>query len=152
MIREDYPDVIYRTEKEKFDAIIEEIIEMHNIGRPVLVGTRSIDTSERLSKLLKQRHIPHHVLNAKYHDKEAEIISHAGELKAVTIATNMAGRGVGHVQSLILAAILTVVGFQVCLIGLIADLVSLNRKIMEETLYKIRRMELNASEKEPSER
>jgi len=64
----------------------------------------------------------------------------------------MAGRGVGHVQSLILAAILTVVGFQVCLIGLIADLVSLNRKIMEETLYKIRRMELNASEKEPSER
>ncbi|MGQ9608024.1 MAG: preprotein translocase subunit SecA [bacterium] len=94
MIREDYPDVIYKTEKEKFDAIINEIMELYKIGRPVLVGTRSIETSERLSKALSQKHIPHHVLNAKYHDKEAEIISHAGELKAVTIATNMAGRGV----------------------------------------------------------
>ena len=94
MIRQDYPDVIYKTEKEKFDAIINEITELYKIGRPVLVGTRSIETSERLSKALSQKHIPHHVLNAKYHDKEAEIISHAGELKAVTIATNMAGRGV----------------------------------------------------------
>ncbi len=94
MIREDYPDVIYKTEKEKFDAITNEIVELYKIGRPVLVGTRSIETSERLSKALSQKHIPHHVLNAKYHDKEAEIISHAGELKAVTIATNMAGRGV----------------------------------------------------------
>jgi preprotein translocase subunit SecA len=94
MIRIDHSDIIYKTEKEKFDAIINEIIEMRNIGRPVLVGTRSIDTSERLSRELKKKHIPHHVLNAKYHDKEAEIISHAGEAQAVTIATNMAGRGV----------------------------------------------------------
>ncbi|MGB9597332.1 MAG: preprotein translocase subunit SecA, partial [Candidatus Poribacteria bacterium] len=94
MIRIDYPDVIYKTEKEKFDAIIDEIVAMREIGRPVLVGTRSIETSERLSKLLKQRHILHHVLNAKYHDKEAEIISHAGEKQSVVIATNMAGRGV----------------------------------------------------------
>ena len=94
MIREDDSDVIYRTEKEKFDAIIEEIVRMHKIGRPVLVGTRSIEISERLSALLKKQHVPHHVLNAKYHEKEAEIISHAGEKGAVTIATNMAGRGV----------------------------------------------------------
>jgi len=94
MARTDYPDVIYKTEKEKFDAIIDEIVEMQKIGRPVLVGTRSIDTSERLSRHLKQKHVLHHVLNAKYHDKEAEIISHAGELKTVVIATNMAGRGV----------------------------------------------------------
>jgi preprotein translocase subunit SecA len=94
MARVDYPDMIYKTEKEKFEAIINEIVEMQKIGRPVLVGTRSIETSERLSKQLKPRHVMHHVLNAKYHDKEAEIISHAGELKAVVIATNMAGRGV----------------------------------------------------------
>jgi len=94
MVRADSPDVIYKTEIEKFEAIINEIVEMQKIGRPVLVGTRSIETSERLSKQLKQRHVMHHVLNAKYHDKEAEIISHAGELKAVVIATNMAGRGV----------------------------------------------------------
>ena len=94
MIRADHPDVIYRTEKEKFDAIIEEIVQMHKLGRPALVGTRSIETSERLARQLKKEHIPHHVLNAKYHDKEAEIISHAGEFGAATIATNMAGRGV----------------------------------------------------------
>lgn len=94
MIRIDYPDVIYKTEREKFEAIIDEIVAMREIGRPVLVGTRSIETSERLSKLLKQKHIMHHVLNAKYHDKEAEIISHAGEKYSVVIATNMAGRGV----------------------------------------------------------
>lgn len=94
MMRLDHSDVIYKTEKEKFDAIIDEIVEIRGIGRPVLVGTRSIDTSERLSRELKKKHVPHHVLNAKYHDKEAEIISHAGESQAVTIATNMAGRGV----------------------------------------------------------
>ncbi len=94
MIRVDHPDVIYRTEREKFGAIIEEIVQMHNIGRPVLVGTRAIETSERLSAMLKQRHIPHHVLNANYHDQEAEIILRAGDFGAVTIATNMAGRGV----------------------------------------------------------
>ena len=94
MIRADHPDVIYKTEKEKFDAIMEEIAQMHDVGCPVLVGTRSIEISERMGKILKQKHIAHHVLNAKYHEKEAEIISHAGEFKAVTIATNMAGRGV----------------------------------------------------------
>ncbi len=94
MIRADNPDLIYRTEKEKSDAIMEEIVEIHKLGRPTLVGTRSIEASERLSRQLKKEHIPHHVLNAKYHDKEAEIISHAGEFGAVTIATNMAGRGV----------------------------------------------------------
>jgi preprotein translocase subunit SecA len=94
MQRTDYPDVIYKTEKEKFEAIIDEIVSMRNSGRPVLVGTRSIDTSERLSKQLKQRHVLHHVLNAKYHDKEAEIIKDAGTRQAIVIATNMAGRGV----------------------------------------------------------
>ena len=94
MIREDHPDLIYKTEKEKFDAIIQEIVETNKSGRPVLVGTRSIETSERLSRELKKEHVSHHVLNAKLHDKEAEIISHAGEFRAVTIATNMAGRGV----------------------------------------------------------
>ncbi|MBD3181121.1 preprotein translocase subunit SecA, partial [Candidatus Poribacteria bacterium] len=94
VIREDHADVIYKTEREKFNAIIEEINDMNEIGRPVLVGTRSIDTSERLSSLLKKNGITHHVLNAKYHEKEAEIISRAGEYEAVTIATNMAGRGV----------------------------------------------------------
>jgi len=94
MVREDHPDMIYRTEKEKFAAIIEAVVQTHKIGRPVLVGTRSIETSERLGRELKKEHVPHHVLNAKYHEQEAEIISHAGNLKAVTIATNMAGRGV----------------------------------------------------------
>jgi len=94
VVREDHPDVIYRTEREKFNAIIEEIVNLHEKGQPVLVGTRSIETSERLGREMKKEHIPHHVLNAKYHDKEAEIISHAGESGAVTIATNMAGRGV----------------------------------------------------------
>ncbi|GAB6184279.1 preprotein translocase subunit SecA [Thermodesulfovibrio hydrogeniphilus] len=94
MIREDYPDVIYKTEKAKFDAVINEIEECYKIGRPVLVGTTSIEKSELLSKMLKRKGIPHHVLNAKYHDKEAEIIAQAGRIGSVTIATNMAGRGV----------------------------------------------------------
>jgi len=94
MIRIDYPDVVYRTEKIKFKKIIEEIKECYKIGRPVLVGTRSIEKSEILSSMLKREGIPHQVLNAKYHEKEAEIIKHAGEKGMVTIATNMAGRGV----------------------------------------------------------
>jgi preprotein translocase subunit SecA len=94
MIRIDYPDVVYRTEKIKFKKIIEEIKECYKIGRPVLVGTRSIEKSEILSSMLKRERIPHQVLNAKYHEKEAEIIKHAGEKGMVTIATNMAGRGV----------------------------------------------------------
>lgn len=93
MIRVDYPDVIYRTEKGKFQAVVDEIAERHAKGQPVLVGTISIEKSERLSEMLKKRGIPHQVLNAKYHEKEAEIIAQAGRLGAVTIATNMAGRG-----------------------------------------------------------
>ncbi|MGA1845516.1 preprotein translocase subunit SecA [Deferribacter abyssi] len=93
MIRKDYPDVIYKTMKEKYEAIVKEIIEMHSIGRPVLVGTTSIEKSEYLSKLLKKKGIPHEVLNAKYHEREAQIVARAGEKYAVTIATNMAGRG-----------------------------------------------------------
>ena len=93
MIREDYADVIYRTEKEKFDAVIEEVQELNKIGRPVLVGTISIEKSELLSKKLKKCGIKHNVLNAKHHEQEAEIISQAGQPNAVTIATNMAGRG-----------------------------------------------------------
>jgi len=93
MIREDFPDLIYRTEKELFDAVIDEIRELYEMGRPVLVGTISIEKSERFSKSLKKCGIPHTVLNAKHHEKEAEIIAKAGQRKAVTIATNMAGRG-----------------------------------------------------------
>lgn len=91
--RINYPDVIYRTEEEKFEAVVKEIEELYKIGRPVLVGTTSIEKSERLSKLLKKKGIPHQVLNAKYHEKEAYIVAQAGRYKAVTIATNMAGRG-----------------------------------------------------------
>jgi preprotein translocase subunit SecA len=93
MIRIDFPDVIYKTRREKFDAAIQEIRELHKKGQPVLVGTVSIDISEQLSKTLKKRGIPHEVLNAKNHEKEAEIISMAGQKGAVTISTNMAGRG-----------------------------------------------------------
>ena len=93
MIRMDYPDVVYRTEPEKFRAVVEEIRELHEKGQPVLVGTISIEKSERLSGLLKKAGVKHVVLNAKYHEKEAEIVAQAGRKGAVTIATNMAGRG-----------------------------------------------------------
>jgi preprotein translocase subunit SecA len=93
MIREDEADLVYKTENGKFTAVIEEIEEMRSLGRPVLVGTTSIETSERLSNLLKRKGIPHEVLNAKQHEREAAIIARAGEPGAVTIATNMAGRG-----------------------------------------------------------
>ncbi len=93
LVRKNYPDRIYKTEKEKFDAVVEEIFELYNSGKPVLVGTITIDKSERLSEMLKRRGIPHQVLNAKYHEMEATIIAQAGGYKAVTIATNMAGRG-----------------------------------------------------------
>jgi len=93
MIREDYPDVIYGTGEEKFQAAVEEIKECHDRGQPVLVGTTSIEKSEHLSKLLKREGIHHEVLNAKHHEKEAEIVAQAGQLGHVTIATNMAGRG-----------------------------------------------------------
>lgn len=93
MIRQDDSDLIYRTEKEKFNAIVEELKELADSGHPVLVGTISIEKSEHLSSLLKRRGVKHSVLNAKYHEKEAEIIAQAGRFGAVTIATNMAGRG-----------------------------------------------------------
>ena len=92
-IRINYPDVIYKTERAKFNAVVEDIIAQHKIGRPVLVGTISIEKSEYLSALLKKRGIKHNVLNAKYHEREAYIIAQAGRYGAVTIATNMAGRG-----------------------------------------------------------
>ncbi len=93
LIRTNFADCIYRTEKEKFNAVVNEIIEMHKLGRPVLVGTVSIEKSEHLSRMLEARNLPHTVLNAKYHEKEAEIVSRAGQEAAITIATNMAGRG-----------------------------------------------------------
>ncbi|HAV43682.1 TPA: preprotein translocase subunit SecA, partial [bacterium] len=93
LIRTTYPDVIYKTEKEKFRAVVKEIEESHKLGRPVLVGTISVEKSERLSSILRRKGIPHQVLNAKYHEKEAQIVAQAGKKGAVTIATNMAGRG-----------------------------------------------------------
>ncbi|HZN44284.1 MAG TPA: preprotein translocase subunit SecA, partial [Nitrospiraceae bacterium] len=93
MVRKDYADVVYRTEKEKFNAIVEEIKDCYERGQPVLVGTISIEKSERLAGYLSRHGIKHNVLNAKYHEKEAEIIAQAGRKGAVTIATNMAGRG-----------------------------------------------------------
>jgi len=93
MVREDLGDVIYKTEKAKFNAVIDDIAEAHQKGQPVLVGTITIEKSEELSALLKRRGIKHNVLNAKHHEKEAAIVAQAGKLGAVTIATNMAGRG-----------------------------------------------------------
>ena len=91
--RKDLPDLVYKTEKAKFNAVIDDIVEHHEKGQPVLVGTISIEKSEQLSSMLKRRGIRHEVLNAKYHEKEAQIIAQAGKKGAVTIATNMAGRG-----------------------------------------------------------
>jgi len=93
LLRKNFSDVIYKTEKEKFDAVVNEIIEMTKIGRPVLVGTVSIEKSERLARLLKAKGIVHNILNAKYHELEAQIVAQAGRFAGVTIATNMAGRG-----------------------------------------------------------
>ena len=93
MVRADHADVVYKTEKEKYRAVIDEIVESNERGQPVLVGTVSIENSERLAKLLQRRKAKHVVLNAKYHEREADIIAQAGRLGMVTIATNMAGRG-----------------------------------------------------------
>jgi preprotein translocase subunit SecA len=94
LIRVNNADIVYKTEREKFDAVVKEVKELHEKGRPVLIGTVSIEKSERLSKLLKKSGVPEHqVLNAKYHEREAEIVAQAGRMGAVTIATNMAGRG-----------------------------------------------------------
>ncbi len=94
MIRQDMPDLVYKTEKAKFQAVVEEIARAYEVQRPVLVGTVSIEKSEHLSEMLKHKRVPHQVLNAKYHEREAGIIAQAGRPGAVTIATNMAGRGV----------------------------------------------------------
>ena len=91
--RQDHEDVVYRTQNGKYEAVVEEIVEMHKTGRPILVGTVTIESSERLSKMLKRRGVPHEVLNAKFHGREAEIVAQAGRSGAVTISTNMAGRG-----------------------------------------------------------
>src|SRR5213075_427398 len=93
MRRKDQADLVYRTEREKFEAIVSEVKEKHAAGQPTLVGTISIEKSEALSHALKRRGVPHVVLNAKYHEREAEIVAQAGRKGAVTIATNMAGRG-----------------------------------------------------------
>src|SRR5260370_41475654 len=93
MSRIENPDVVYRTEKEKYFAVADEIQKVATEGRPILVGTTSIEKSERLSDLLKKKGVKHVVLNAKYHEKEAEIVAQAGRKGMVTIATNMAGRG-----------------------------------------------------------
>jgi preprotein translocase subunit SecA len=93
MVRKDFSDVIYKTEREKYQAAVDEIKELYDSGQPVLVGTITIEKSEMLSKMLKRAGVPHSVLNAKHHQKEAEIIANAGQAKTVTISTNMAGRG-----------------------------------------------------------
>src|SRR4030065_1844042 len=93
MIRLDHNDLVYKTEREKFNAVVDEIKSLHTQGRPVLVGTTSIEISEKLNKMLEKLRINHQVLNAKQHEREAEIIAQAGRIGSVTIATNMAGRG-----------------------------------------------------------
>jgi preprotein translocase subunit SecA len=93
MIRNDHPDMVYRSEQEKFNAVVQEIQDCHEKGQPVLVGTTSVEKSERLSRMLKKEGVRHNVLNAVNHEAEASIIAQAGRFKAVTIATNMAGRG-----------------------------------------------------------
>ena len=93
ILRADLADLVFKTEKEKYDAVVEEIEKIHKTGQPVLVGTVSIEKSEYVSELLSKKGIKHEVLNAKNHEKEADIVKKAGKLNAVTIATNMAGRG-----------------------------------------------------------
>ena len=93
MIRGDQPDLVYQTEEAKYDALVEDIVERHDGGQPVLVGTTSVEKSERVSRQLKRKGVPHEVLNAKYHEQEAAIVAKAGHKGAVTVATNMAGRG-----------------------------------------------------------
>src|SRR5919106_440282 len=94
MIRDDFADLVFRGQQGKWNAVIDEIVEEHEKGRPVLVGTISVAVSEMLGEMLKRQGIKHNVLNAKYHEKEAEVIAQAGQKDAVTIATNMAGRGI----------------------------------------------------------
>ncbi len=94
LVRSDEPDLIFKTEEAKFNAVVDDIVERQETGQPVLVGTASVAKSELLSRLLEKRGIPHEVLNAKQHFREAEVVAQAGRLGGVTVATNMAGRGV----------------------------------------------------------
>ncbi|MEJ7672376.1 MAG: hypothetical protein WKF59_06630 [Chitinophagaceae bacterium] len=91
--RKDTQDLVYKTKREKYKAVIEEVEKMREAGRPILVGTTSVEVSELLSRMLKQKTIPHNVLNAKQHQREAQVVAEAGYAQGVTIATNMAGRG-----------------------------------------------------------
>src|SRR5690606_10761661 len=93
VVRVDHQDVVYKTEREKFTAVVQEILEMHEQGRPVLVGTTSVEKSGALSRILKRKGIAHHVLNAKHHENEAYVVAQAGRRGAITVSTNMAGRG-----------------------------------------------------------
>src|SRR5665213_4633256 len=94
MVRTDNPDLVYKSEDAKFNAVVEDIAERHATGQPILVGTASVSKSEHLARLLEKKGIPHSVLNAKQHFREAEIVAQAGRVGGVTVATNMAGRGV----------------------------------------------------------
>ena len=94
MVRDDHPDLIFKTEDAKFKAVVDDLVERYETGQPVLVGTASVERSEHLSRLLDKQGIPHSVLNAKQHAREAVIVAQAGRLHAITVATNMAGRGV----------------------------------------------------------
>ena len=105
MVRRDEPDVIYKNETGKFTAIVEDILERNKMGEPVLVGTISVEKSERLAKMLRNRGLRPHVLNAKHHEEEARIIAQAGRVGSVTIATNMAGRGIDILLGEILTAL-----------------------------------------------
>src|SRR5690606_12582434 len=93
VVRQDYEDIVFRSQKGKYEAVVDEIVEVHGTGQPILVGTVTIEASELLSRMLKRRGVEHEVLNAKYHGREAEIVAQAGRSGAVTISTNMAGRG-----------------------------------------------------------
>src|SRR5690606_23610676 len=93
VVRQDYEDIVFRSQKGKYEAVGDEIVEVHGTGQPILVGTVTIEASELLSRMLKRRGVEHEVLNAKYHGREAEIVAQAGRSGAVTISTNMAGRG-----------------------------------------------------------
>ena len=93
ILRDDRDDLVYKTKREKYNAVVDEISDAHRRGQPVLVGTIAVETSELIARMLKRKNIPHSVLNAKQHQKEAEVVARAGQKGAVTIATNMAGRG-----------------------------------------------------------
>ena len=138
MLRPDYADVIYKSAKAKFNSVISEIMDCHKRGQPVLVGTISIENSEILSSLLKKKKVPHSVLNAKYHESEADIISQAGRRGAITIATNMAGRG----TDIVLGGNLE---------GIVRDMIANKKDPTDEDREKIRQKASDLCEKEKAE-